>query len=145
MPHASKLVAAFVVAPLAPVAIFETLNGDSFGWLIVLPLVVSYLHLVLGLPIFLWLRAAGRLSTSSVLLASSLVGAVPIASVLATGGVSYFSSVGGVVTAKDGALTSAGIADVVGLILRAAALGFSAGLVWRIVAGSPANYRMERP
>jgi hypothetical protein len=127
---------AFVVAPLVPAAIYIA-ETPNLRWLALLPVVVSYGHALLALCAYMWLRNTQRLSTGAMLAVSIVVGALPISWITATG--IFASKLSGRAHVGAGDYADAGI-----LILEAAGLGLAAGIVWRVIAGRPANYRIER-
>ena len=73
----------------------------------------------------------------AILLAATLVGVVPALWVLSSGAI--VALIGRSHSFRADAF------DGVSAVGSAAALGLIAGVTWRLTAGNPANYRLERP
>lgn len=77
--NAWRVFFAFLIAPAVPLFYFLAAmyfgGGDIVGVALIYALVFGYVPaLVFGVPVFLWLRNAGRLSFLSVLVAGVVVG-----------------------------------------------------------------------
>jgi hypothetical protein len=127
-----RLAIAFAVSPLVPVAIVVARDPLSAVY-ILLPIVGSYVHALIGGAGYLWLRDRNRLSTVNILLLSVVTGLIPIGFVTLVGGISAAVS-GEKVTALI-------LLDQARIILDAAGLGLAAGVCWRLLAGDPRRYQ----
>lgn len=126
-----RLAIAFAVSPLVPVAIVVARDPLSAVY-ILLPIVGSYVHALIGGAGFLWLRDRGWLSTVSILVLSVVTGLIPIG---------FITLVGGITALASGEKVTALIAlDQARIILDATGLGLAAGISWRLVAGDPRRY-----
>jgi hypothetical protein len=125
-----RVLAAFTIAPMAPVLSVAVLNGALSSGFVFTSVVVSYLHSAMGVPIFLWLRRGGRLRWGTVIIAAALIGCVPITLLTFSLPLPDFESVGNQVTVQHGRLTLLGYWGFIRDTFMSAALGISAGVVW---------------
>jgi hypothetical protein len=125
MTRAARVWLGFAIAPSLPATIYVVQSGLSH-WVAIIPYAVAYFHGLLAACAYLWLREAGRLSASAMLLVSVVVGFIPTAWLMGAGFVASGFSIRTVV-----------IVESLGLILKAAGLGLSGGILWLVIAGRP--------
>ena len=126
-----RLATAFAVCPIVPVAIVAAENPLSAQY-ILLPIVISYVHALIGGVGYLWLRDKNWLTTVNILVLSIITGLIPI---------TFVTVVGGITAAASGEKMSALVLlDQARMIADAAGLGLAAGVCWRLLAGNPRQY-----
>jgi hypothetical protein len=125
MTRAARVSLGFAVAPSLPATIYVVQSG-LWHWVAIIPFAVAYFHGLLAGCAYLWLREAGRLSASAMLFVSVLVGLIPTAWLMGTGFV-----------ASGFSIRTEAIVESLGLILKAAGLGLSGGILWLAIAGRP--------
>jgi hypothetical protein len=137
MNQRAREVTAFIVAPSLLPAIFLLLGGYPFAlW----SAIVTYGHaLLLGVPIFLWLRGRRWATPSHVLIGAFLIGAIPAAILFAAMPRSGSFTADGIFLTESGRLTQAGVTELVATVLGLGILGALSGIVWLLIAGT--NWR----
>ena len=138
----SRVTAAFLAAPLAPVLLYLIFSAWGSAWVIALPvsLAISYAHLMIAFPAFVWLRSTNRLSSLSVISMAALVAVIPIGWVIIAGAAAALLAN----APRARGLAWMDLTDAGSTLLWAAMLGLAAGVTWRLIAGNPANYQLER-
>jgi hypothetical protein len=126
-----RLATAFAVSPIVPVVIVVAENPPSAHY-ILLPIVISYVHALIGGVGYLWLRDKNWLTTMNILVLSIITGLTPIIFVTAVGGITA--------TASGEEMSALILLDQARVIADAAGLGLAAGVCWRLLAGNPRQY-----
>lgn len=122
-------VAALSVGAGAAAAVFCAMNGSLRLFPFTL-LVIFGTAAGLGLPIYLAVRRANRVSWKTAVIAGFCIGAIVPAFIALTGPGASQSSVGGVPTVVNGAYTAAGWLEVLTLVGASGLLGTVGGLVF---------------
>lgn len=126
-----RLTTAFAVSPLVPVAIVTVRDPLSAAY-ILLPIMGSYVHALIGGVGYLWLRDRNLLSTTNIFLLSLFTGVSLI------GFVTVVGAIAGLANGQN--VTKLVLLDQGRMIFDAAGLGLAAGVCWRLIAGDPRGY-----
>jgi hypothetical protein len=132
----ARFLFAFLLAPLAPLALYLAFNREMGVRAALDAAVVAYFHAAVGIPILLLLRRAGRLGIAQVIGVAALVGATPITILTLSIPTPSFESDGGIVMVLNGRMTNAGAWQLFCQALTAGGLGVSAGVSWYHLLGT---------